>query len=96
MTPTYDNGAGGLVSLAAKAIDTAPLDGTRILVWVSAHEGKVPRPGRPPLFVQWAGYHALVRWYDAPDGGYWSTHPKGQSKLRLPIACWWPLPEAQA
>lgn len=78
-----------------------PRDGIRVLAWVQPEPFERPNSrGRPS--GQWVTpppHFALVRWWaqeTQPGQGHWSSHPKGQGRLRAEILEWWPLPERMA
>ena len=79
------------VAGAQRGMADAPKDGTRILAWMQPEPVRDgPRSHMPPP------RYVLVRWFGTARSGHWSTHPKGQGRVRGDLLAWWALPERRA
>lgn len=78
-------------SICSRLIGSAPLDGTQILVWSDRH-GVDQGPGYGGGLRLREERFALVRWFQfGAAAGYWSTHHKGQGRLKFQPTHWCPL-----
>jgi len=76
-----------------QSIDTAPRDGTAVLIYMPKVEsGRHPNRKKPHT---WPERFTVARWFEDRSChariGYWSTHPRGGDSIERPVTHWQPL-----